>query len=199
MSKRLFRGFVIFFLMAVLCATQCFAISYSDVTFKDCEGNFIMGDDGTKYTLTVANGTLFSSVNGNFPTVTVPTGYEVTWTTDGVAPIGDDATVTASTVLYAMARPADEAADSESVQDFIPKINKTIRLFRSIALPLAALALAYSALEMLFGGEKEMEKAKVRIKLVIAALAVMYLLPLVINSVVDFASQHAWDPASPTT
>ena len=85
------------------------------------------------------------------------------------------------------------------MSDFVDKINETYKLFRNIALPIAGLGIAYCGFALIFGSEKDAEISKKRIFYIALAIAVLFLLPAIINSVVDLVSQFAWDPESPAS
>ena len=81
----------------------------------------------------------------------------------------------------------------------VPENNETYKLLRNIALPIAGLGIAYCGFALIFGSEKDAEVSKKRIFYIALAIAVLFLLPAIINSVVDLVSQFAWDPESPAS
>lgn len=101
-------------------------------------------------------------------------------------------TIISIIVLCLFAAPA-LAAD---LSEYTDSINTIYKMFKAIAVPAAVVGIVYN-LFGLFSSEKKMEEAKLRIILILLALAGIYLLPLFIKLGASLFGGTAWDPAHP--
>ena len=154
-------------------------------------------EDGTVHsTKKVPNGRKVKDIR--FPVVKGRDGEDAVWTING-QPISAIPDMVIIGTVDVKAVSASGASIDTGVGGFIGQINEVLETFRKIALPLASLALAYCVFGILFGNEKEIETAKARIKYILIAIAVLFLLPAIINQAISVASGLAWNPASPST
>lgn len=66
-------------------------------------------------------------------------------------------------------------------------------ILRSIAVPIAAVALAFNVFKMLFGSTREADAAKSRVIILVVAIALVFLAPKLVEEVVGwFAPSSAW-------
>ena len=165
------------------------AVSEATITFYN--------EDGTVHsTKKVPNGRKVKDIR--FPVVKGRDGEDAVWTING-QPISAIPDMVIIGTVDVKAVSASGASIDTGVGGFIGQINEVLETFRKIALPLASLALAYCVFGILFGNEKEIETAKARIKYILIAIAVLFLLPAIINQAISVASGLAWNPASPST
>ena len=188
MKKQATRIVIIFFLASMMCMTSAFAENVS-ISFYDIDGNL-------NKTISVISGTKVSNITAYFPALQDEQGEDVIWTRNKIP--GDlDLTeeLYENTSFYAISN--TNAESDKEMSNFSSKIDETYKLFRNIALPLAALALAYCGLALLLGSEKDAEVAKKRIFFILLAIVVLYLLPLIVKEAMNVGAKYAWSPSSP--
>ena len=89
----------------------------------------------------------------------------------------------------------DDMSFSEAKAQFQETVNKTYGILRIVALGGGALALAGCGLIMMYGSNKDGEKAKATIKYILIAVAGIWILPAVIRLGKTMFGT-AWDPHS---
>lgn len=105
-------------------------------------------------------------------------------------------TVGASEIWHGTGEPGGDARPWDMTQ-FIKRILSLYGIFKAIAAPFAVASIAVSALEVIFGSEKEHGKALSRIKYTVIALACIYLIPAFIQMGYDAVRNLKWDPTNP--
>lgn len=83
------------------------------------------------------------------------------------------------------------------MKEYGQKIVTMYSIVKAIAAPFAAASVAVSALEVLFGSEREQGKALSRLKYTVIALACLYLLPIFISMGYNAVKNIQWDPTNP--
>jgi len=80
---------------------------------------------------------------------------------------------------------------------FLTKTKDVYSLITNIVTPVAAVALAACGIGCLLGSEKAAEKNLGRIKLILIAVACIYLVPLAVDMGKTIAAAHKWNPSAP--
>lgn len=89
---------------------------------------------------------------------------------------------------------ADDNEYMTYVKDYENAVQTVYTLGCTIALPLAAVAVAFGAFRMVTGDEDSVRKGKRDIVLAVLAVVAIMLLPRFVNMGVSTGREHAWEP-----
>lgn len=101
----------------------------------------------------------------------------------------------AFTLLFAVWIPGTAFADGES--EARDAMYGTFEVVRTVALPLGAVGIAASAIEMAGSDTTAAIRAKNRIIIILLAEAAIFLIPLILSMGAETVAQGAWDPERP--
>ena len=87
------------------------------------------------------------------------------------------------------------AGNGYDLSEFNAGLGNIFSLAKAIALPLAAISIAIGAFNMFVGDEQKVGRAKTQILYTFVAVAVIYLLPLIIQLGVDIGRANGWLPS----
>lgn len=88
----------------------------------------------------------------------------------------------------------NEGKPAYDLSMFGDKVGEVYELVLKIATPCAVIPFAMGAYKMLTGNDQDMKAGQKQMKLVLMALAALYLLPIVVRAGIDIGDAYKWSP-----